>query len=880
MLTISEPMSAGHALKYFDLDNLLEPAEWAGDGAAERKLSGEAQPEPFKKMLEGYDPHGEAKLVQNAGAADRVACWSLAFGVPKSLSVLWSQAPAVMRIRIETMKKRAVLEALDYVQENCGYARSGKGGNTPERAKLTFLLAAEPANRANEPHLHTHALLFNLGIRAGGKTSSFHSRALFRHMMAIGAVYRASLAASLQRELGLALRRHGSSFEIAGIDQDLIDAFSSRRHQIEEEMERSGQRHPKAARIAALKTRPSKQNVHFPTRLKQWQEKAEGLGFRWEQAEALFGRYRPAVSIDIIAAKLVPDAIEKLLQSKSYFNERQLVRAVAEQSLHYGFTARQILAGVRAGLTAPGVVSLGKFRNDTAYTIEAVLQAERILGRLVEISRAVGSHVVDLGDVPQAWLHSSKINQFLGKPTDLTKQQLDAVVQLLNRTGSIQLLASVAGGGRTKTLEAATQVWRQTGFQVLKLSFSQNTLQVRLTSITGQLQTHRTTLDLNTPPETLPAEPFRQLNSDFVWGQANERVQIPNSDLRVDRRTVLVVDNAERLSTVQLQWVVSLAAAAGAKLILAGNHWFHRQNDPETPLKAMAEKLGAAALTEVQRQRESWKKEVILHLAEGRAAEALNLAKDNGTLFQARSLEETKDLIIKHWSGFRIDKHPFRIFPDEANAKRTTTRWGGGGLSRPERHLILTGSENDAVDLNCRAQAERILAGKLSSEKIRIGEYFIYQGDRIQFAERSTAFGIDVGAFGTVLKVNDNYLKTRLDDGRKLVLPLRGYDPANIHLGYAVPMSRAQDVTTRYGYVLIDPVLQDRQNSSLQASIATASARFYVDADTAGENFSNAARLMSRQITADLANTVREETLREEALQNEQTHRRENVIHL
>ena len=54
------------------------------------------------------------------------------------------------------------------------------------------------------------------------------------------ALFRAELAFALETELGLRCRREGRSFELLGVDPDLMTFFSKRRTAIEAELARVG----------------------------------------------------------------------------------------------------------------------------------------------------------------------------------------------------------------------------------------------------------------------------------------------------------------------------------------------------------------------------------------------------------------------------------------------------------------------------------------------------------------------------------------------------------------------------------------------------------------------------------------------------------------
>ena len=107
---------------------------------------------------------------------------------------------------------------------------------------------------------------------------------LFRHWNAIGAIYRAELARGLG-ELGYGIEKTHSDgrFEIAGVPRDVIEAFSTRRADIEAAMAERGLGepgdNPKLADRAALMMRAVRRDVDRGEIRQSCERQAAELGF-------------------------------------------------------------------------------------------------------------------------------------------------------------------------------------------------------------------------------------------------------------------------------------------------------------------------------------------------------------------------------------------------------------------------------------------------------------------------------------------------------------------------------------------------------------------------------------------------------------------------
>ena len=182
-------------------------------------------------------------------------------------------------------------------------------------------------SREQDPQLHTHCAIANLGLRTDGSICAvdFDSR----WKMAAGAVYRAELAQRMQ-QLGYGIERDAKSFKLSEIPDGLCRQFSKRRKQIESYLNEHGFDSAKAANVAALATRKSKESPDRGILKAQWLREAEEAGYSLEYIKAML---TPGQSIDREQPKLdIPSIISGLTQQESTFTRQQLEAAIAVES--------------------------------------------------------------------------------------------------------------------------------------------------------------------------------------------------------------------------------------------------------------------------------------------------------------------------------------------------------------------------------------------------------------------------------------------------------------------------------------------------------------------------------------------------------------------
>ncbi|MDE0108763.1 MAG: relaxase domain-containing protein, partial [Bryobacterales bacterium] len=291
-----------------DSDEHRAASAWAGKGAAELGLEGPVDPETFRAVLEGEVPDGSGKRLGKRGREGEIhhrPGRDLTFSAPKSVSLA---ALVGGDERIVGAHDRAVAGALDWFERNAAETRMREPGSGPGQAraggrmvraggqKTVIATFRHDTSRNLDPALHTHSVIANMLLGPDGKWRTMANERLYASKMALGALYRNALAGELAR-LGYGIEKtHADGrFEIAGVSRETVEAFSTRRAEIEAAMEGRGLgttgENPHLARRAALMTRAAKREVD-----------RDALGETWA---------RQAVALDFDAKGLVAEAMER-----------------------------------------------------------------------------------------------------------------------------------------------------------------------------------------------------------------------------------------------------------------------------------------------------------------------------------------------------------------------------------------------------------------------------------------------------------------------------------------------------------------------------------------------------------------------------------------
>lgn len=781
------------------------PPIWAGTVAKELELSGLAELDHVEKLCAGFHHETGEGLVRNAGEERRNPGHDLTFSAPKSVSVAWAAADPELRAAIQASQLKAVRRALAFLEEKAGRARIGAQGQEIVRCPLLFALFEHGTSRAQDPQLHTHAVLINLTMHPDGRTTAIDSTYLYHFKMAGGAVYRAALAEELKK-LGFSIeqRKLGASigFEIRGVPGALVEEFSKRRAEIERllDLRKGGldTADPRYAELVCKETRRTKEaDVGRGELFERWQEvaKAFGVGDAFIRGLLEPGRTPTPAERRALKDEVWQGAVQALSDQYSHWNEADLTKAVAERSAGK-LSVADLRELIENKMRSPELCDIGllrterkhaKFRqyvdrSEVRFTTPEILQLERrMLGHVEQIIRGPRSDTANV--------HVEKvIRAAKARGDELDPEQMLAVRHLTSGTG-VRLLTGLAGTGKTTALKAAVAVWKSEdpGRKILGCAVAGAAEENLQRGVGPDINCH-----------TLKS---------LLW-------QLDNGRLKLDSKSVVIVDEAGMVGTRQLASLVEhIKSARGCRLILVGDAKQLQPIEAGGPFKYLAEALGASFLSTIRRQDLEWMREAVKDMEAGRSDAALKAYIENGCFHLSTNRERAIDELLKRWQA-------------------------DGGIEDPKKVFLLASLNVEVKEINAKAQTARILAGQVDPERgICANGTFYHVGDRIQFQAKSKLYGLQNSDCGEVRGVDAVHqrLLVKLDkDGREVEVDLKRYSAANLRLGYASTTHKAQGASLPHVHVLIGGPLSDLHMGYVQLSRSIKSTHVFCDLHTAG----------------------------------------------
>ena len=294
--SIGAVASPAQGASYYERDGYYakeDPAHrqasaWTGKGAAALGLQGPVDPDTFRAVLEGRVPDGSGKRLGRAGKDGEFQHRpgrDLTFSAPKSVSLA---ALVGGDARVVDAHDRAVGRAIDWFERNAAETRmkDAESGRMARAGGQKTVIATfrHDASRNLDPALHTHSVIANMVRGEDGKWRTMANERLYASKMLLGALYRNELAGELAT-LGYGIEKtHADGrFEIAGVSREVVEAYSTRRAEIEAAVAERGANgtaeNQRLAQRAALYTRAAKRDVDRTALRESWLGQAAALGF-------------------------------------------------------------------------------------------------------------------------------------------------------------------------------------------------------------------------------------------------------------------------------------------------------------------------------------------------------------------------------------------------------------------------------------------------------------------------------------------------------------------------------------------------------------------------------------------------------------------------
>jgi conjugative relaxase-like TrwC/TraI family protein len=710
-------------------------------------------------LVDGTAPNG---ATGRAFTRTSVHGFDLTFAAPKSVSLLRALTDDIGEKVTQAAHNRAVAAAMTYLHRHAGYTRVHNPlTETKDLQRLPGLVAIayqHETSRCGDPHLHTHVILPNRQPRADGKLVSIDSKSLHHEAKAAGIIYQAVLRHELHTESGLEwnpVDEHTGMAEIAGVDKDCITAWSQRSTRLREWAKDNlvvvdGEPTPAQLAAAQKATRPPKPESLPWGALKQaWRADARGLVLETGAHYAAREERRAAARRGWGRARIAQAAARI---DKPAFTRADMVELIGAQlPVDAPGDPRALVEAavdaVSVRVTAPRAAH--QREGHEKFTVDAIIaEEERVL------------EMIDEAD------NRSRLDVRAADLADLSADQQRAIRNIAFSPFLVQPLQAPAGAGKTHSLQALRAAAHRAGRDVLVLAPTGKAVDAAL----------------------------RERAGDRGLTVAKALHLIEDNQLDINRRTVVVVDEASMVGTPEVKKLLSAAVVGRSKIVLVGDSY---QLAPVRARGGIFEQLctdlpWAQRLSEVWRMRDPAERDASLALRCGhgnRLRKAVGWYRTHGRLHTGDPVAMAADAL----GAYLVDRQAGK------DALLICDTWKMADALNQKLHDTLT---KEGPTVRC-ARDQAIRAGDLIMSRnndagiaVQPGPGYgpTHQIDQIRNGNRWRVVAVDT---------TTNRIAAERTTDKARVMFEGDYLREHVTLGYAATVHSAQGVTADNSYAIL-----------------------------------------------------------------------------
>ncbi len=788
-----------------------------------------------------------------------VAGFDLTFTVPKSVSVVWALGDDRTRAAVLAAHHAAIDQVMAVLEDRVVATRVGHAGASRVATRGVIAAAFDhPDTRESDPNLHTHVVVANRVQGLDRQWRTIDGRPLFAATVTLSETYDAlltdELARTLPMEFGWRDRgpRRTPAFEVDGVDDDLLQLFSTRSATISTHLDRllieftadhgRGPSRVETIRLrqtATLATRPVKTTHAWSDLLTSWAQRARELTGREPHDllnAALNGQYtRPLRARDVgmqSCHELATLAIVGVQERRSTWNgwnleaeiarvTKQLTMASAKERAHLHAAVLRIATNDCVPLHDPDAVADRWAQMNRRWSSTEILDAESRLLQVAHHGFGPATAARLANEVTANAVGPGELSNELARRgmTQLAPDQAAAMVQICTSGRGLDVLVGPAGSGKTSTLRGIKVTWcmSQRTADVIGLAPSAAAAQQLSDALGTRCETtakwqYETLGPAGQQRAAAIAELDAQLSAGGPWTTAGggrydtatrRRSLIREQEKwRLQPGQLLIVDEASLAGTLELNHLVAQSQAAGAKVLLVGDQQQLSAVQAGGAFGLLSRRTHTAELTGLWRFQNRWEAHATRLLRDGEPA-ALDAYRSHDRLH----------------SGLRED-----VLDAAYSAWRTDTEAG--------RDALLVAADNATViELNARGRSDAILTGRASHHGVELQDGTTAGvGDRIITRHNDRRLPVGEGDHvrngntwvitsmhpnGSVMaqlinRANDR--KPAKEDSRhndntgrpQVMLPAE-YVAEHVDLGYAITAQRVQSRTVDTAHVITGP---------------------------------------------------------------------------
>ena len=563
--------------------------QWHGKAAARLGLNGQIFKEHFDLLCDNQHPATGQQLTPRNAPGRRVG-FDVSFNVPKSLSLLWAVNHDYEIIEaIEKAANQTMKQMEQDAQTRVRAAGQYKDRKTGELAWASFVHHTSRPTKSNpvpDPQLHLHAFVFNCTWdQVEDRWKAVQPGRMHQSAYYFESIFHTKLAAEVQR-LGYPIMRSGrKGWEIAGVDRNMITAFSNRTREIESRAQTLGILDGDAKGKLGAMTRLKKADHYTLTQLRShWLSRMTP-----QQKDILHSARQRTTAPTIKPDQALDHAVKHCFERSAVIEDRRLMAA----ALWHGVGSVDVDDVQR-------VMSKRDWLNKTDEADRTWLSTQGVLDEelaMCKFAREGRGQYAPLGDVDRV------IHRRPG--FTLNAQQQAACRHVWSSHDRVIAIRGAAGTGKTAMIQEA---------------------------ITG-IQATNTPIVALAPSASASRGVLRDAGIEDADTVA---LFLQNDQLQEKARDgVIWVDEASLVGTRSLGEIFKKAQTLNARIVLSGDPMQHKSVEAGEPPRVLEKYAGIrpAEITQILRQKNAYR-DAVQAFSQGKAVQGLKRLEKMGAIHE------------------------------------------------------------------------------------------------------------------------------------------------------------------------------------------------------------------------------------------------------
>ncbi len=628
MLRIIPNRSLAQAKSYYSTaDYYAEGQElrgrWRGLGAEQLGLEGLVDQNDWDLLCDNKRPADGEPLTLRQKANRRIG-WDVNFHAPKSLSLLYgltedSRLLEVFQGAVDSTMTEMEAEAKTRIRKS----GANEDRTTGNLAWGEFIhLTARPEDGVPDPHLHAHCFVFNATYDSDEKRwKALQIGDLKRDAPYFEAVFHSKLARGLE-ELGLETVRTKHGWEIDGLEQETLAAFSRRTARIEQVAKERGVTDSAAKAELGATTRSRKMSQLTMGELQSlWRSRLDDQ--ESDSLDRLADRIgaRPIEEDRSAAIAAVSRTMEHSFERSSVIPERTLLTEALRQGA--GKASRSTIEA----LVAEQPLIRGERHGRSLVTTAEAVQEEAAMLEIARSGRGQACPIGHNGHFTRDWLNG---------------EQKAAVRHVLESRDRVMMIRGAAGVGKTSALSELREQAEAAGTPVVAVAPSADASR-------GSLR-----------------------EEGFESADTVARLLLDEKMQQQARGSLILVDEAGLLGTKSMRSVLELANRIDSRVVLIGDTRQHASVERGSALRQLENAgIKPAEIREIQRQRDQYKA-AIKELSEGRTASGFGRLDDLEWIKEVDDEHRYGAVADSYIDALKAGKSALAVAPTHAEGRRVT----------------------------------------------------------------------------------------------------------------------------------------------------------------------------------------------------------------